>query len=68
MNTTHEIDDPLFAFELMVARRADELAHDGAHDEKSAFELWCDAEREILASEISAPAAFVSHTLEKSPR
>lgn len=50
MKTSHAIDDPLFAFELKVARRADELAHDGAHGEKSAFEVWCEAEREILAT------------------
>lgn len=61
MNTKDVNEDPLFAFELMVARRADELAHDGAHAEKSAFELWCDAEREILASEAAAPSALVRH-------
>jgi hypothetical protein len=62
MNTPDVIDDPLFAFELKVARRADELSHDGAHAEKSAFEVWCDAEREILASEMSTAGGLVGRS------
>jgi len=48
MNTAKLLGDPLVAFELEVARRADELArHDGSAG-KNALELWTEAERDIL--------------------
>ena len=41
--------DPLFDIELKVARRADELSRVKAGEVKDAFELWCEAERQVLA-------------------
>ena len=49
MESPELFDDPLFVFELTVARRADELARREKAPVKSALELWCDAERAILA-------------------
>ena len=47
MTTTELFDDPLFDFELKVARRADELSRSDAQS-KSPFELWTAAEQEVL--------------------
>lgn len=48
MNNGDYVDDPLFALELEVARRADELSRKPGLDRRSALELWCEAERELL--------------------
>ena len=49
MNPIDPATDPLFDIELKVARRADELSRGRAGKTKDAFELWCEAEREVLA-------------------
>lgn len=50
MNPIDSAADPLFDIELKVARRADELSRVRAGEAKDAFALWCEAEREVLAS------------------
>jgi hypothetical protein len=50
MNPIVPAADPLFDIELKVARRADQLSRDSAAKTKNAFELWCEAEREVLAN------------------
>jgi hypothetical protein len=43
-------DDPLFVFELDVARRADELSRLPNRQTSDPLELWTQAEREVLAA------------------
>lgn len=50
MKTRDDIDDPLFVFELDVARRADELARRPELRATDPLELWRAAEREVLAA------------------
>ena len=44
MQSSGDKFDPLFDFELKVARRADELARDAQG--RDPLELWCEAERQ----------------------
>ena len=46
MKAVAEGADPIFDFELQVARRADQLAQQPAMQGRNAFEIWCEAERE----------------------
>ena len=46
MNPVAEGTDPIFDFELQVARRADQLAQQSTMQGRNAFEIWCEAERE----------------------
>ena len=66
MNPIEAATDPLFDIELKVARRADELSRDKAGKAKDAFELWCEAEREVLAgprfgAEATSGASSAAH-------
>ena len=47
MKNAESIDDPLFAFELRIALRADELANDPTMQGLDPVELWCRAERDV---------------------
>jgi hypothetical protein len=48
MNPIASAHDPLFDFELKIARRADELSRHEEGGARNALDLWCQAEREIL--------------------
>jgi hypothetical protein len=50
MKTREMIDDPLFVFELDVARRADELSQRPELRHMDPLQLWREAEREVLAA------------------
>jgi hypothetical protein len=65
MNPIDATADPLFDIELKVARRADELSRDKSATTKDAFELWCEAERQVLAgpqfkAEANTPAGSMT--------
>jgi hypothetical protein len=47
MNSREWLDDPLFQFELKIARRADELSRGDNLMRRTPLEIWCEAEREI---------------------
>jgi hypothetical protein len=46
MKATPEVSDPLFDFELQVARRADQLAREAAMQGRKARDVWFEAERQ----------------------
>jgi hypothetical protein len=46
MKSPRKVTDPLFDFELKVARRADELLHESGMESRNPLEVWCEAERQ----------------------